>query len=197
MSKIFKNNFLKVGIIGVDPGLTGAFTLMTNNRLLVEPMPDRANPEMIKMVLYKLREAAKKEFGKNPIVIMEHVSGRGSDSGYTVAKLTFNYGCCWAYSEGLGMKPVRFPPVTWKAYMGVIVDRKIECPEIPKGKPIPKSIKDAKVMRILLKEFPFLQASNSTLDSIAIALFGKRLTTGEIILKPKHKTEGKRIKSLM
>lgn len=198
MSTIFKDKILKQGILSVDPGLNGAICLMTNKKLLVERMPDRESPELIKMILYKFREKAKEEFaGAKPIMIMEHVSGRGLDSGFTVAKLTFNYGLCWAYSEGLGMKPVIWHPATWKSYMKVSVSRKIDCPSVPKNKPIPKSVKDAKVEKMLLKEFPFLNVSKPEIDSVALALFGKRLTTGEIVLKKKHSMEGENIKNLM
>lgn len=198
MSKIFKDNFLKQGIISVDCGLNGAICLMTNEKLIVEKMPSRDNPELIKMVIHGLKEKAKSEFGgKYPIVFMEHVEGRGMDSGFTVAKLTFNYGVCWAYCEGLGLKPILWHPATWKAYMKVSVSRKVDCPDLPKNKHIPKAVKDAKVLRMLLKHFPFLNVRKPEIDAVAIALFGKMLTTGELVLKKKHTLKGESVKNLM
>lgn len=195
---IFKTEKLKQGIIGVDCGLNGAITLMTNNSLKVESMPDRDRPELIKKIIYSFIQIAKAEFGDvKPIVIMEHVAGRGMDSGYTVAKLMFNYGICWAYCEGLGVKPVLWHPMTWKSYMKVRVSRKVDCPNLPKDKDIPKNIKDAKVLSMLLKEFPWLTVKKTEIDAVALALFGKRILTGEIKLKKKHSKEGESIKNLM
>lgn len=189
---IFKGQQLKRGVIGIDCGLSGAICLMTNNKITVIPMPN--TPEEIRMAIWRFREAAKAEFGGlMPISIIEHVEGRGEDSGYTVAKLTFNYGLCYAYCDGLGLQPVTFYPVTWKTYMGLKIVQSSQFTNIK----VTTSVKKQKTVDFIKRIYPWFEFNKPLCDAIALCEFGKRLQLGEIALKAKHKDQAIKIKKIL
>lgn len=182
---------LKQAIIAIDCGVNGAICLYTNKTILVEKMPNTKNYdnyERIKMILHKFREIAFKEFdGLYPICFIEHVEGRGSDSGYTIAKLTFNYGLCCAYADGLGMNPITFYAISWKAYMKLLLRNK-------KGQPkVTEAMKKGKTIEFINKLYPWLEFTKPLCDAIAIGEFGRRILAGEIILKKNHIEQQKMI----
>lgn len=193
---IFKSGqpLLKRAVLSIDCGLNGAICLMTNKRILVEPMPDREKPELIKKLIYELREKSKEEFnGLHPICIIEHVEGRGTDSGYTVAKLTFNYGLCYAYCDGFGMKPVLFHPASWKSYMGLKIVKSKQFPDVE----ITTAMKKQKTVDLINRLYPWLTFSKPLCDAIALCEFGRRLQLGEVILKKQHKDLALQIKKIL
>ena len=183
---------LERGVLSVDCGVTGAICLMTNNTLKIESMPDRNKPELIMKLLYDFRELARKEFdGKYPLMMMEHVAGRKGDSPYAISKLIMNYGICWAYSDGLGMRPVIWKPNVWKskAYMNVMVTKK-DHPEVDK---ITVSMRKQKTVDLIKKIYPWLDFSVPQCDAVALAEFGKRILIGDILLKKKNSLEAQRM----
>lgn len=187
---------LEQGIIGIDCGGNGAMTLFTNNRIIVEKMPDTGNYdsfEKVKMKLYKLRQIALKEFNnKYPICFVEHVAGRGGDkSSFSISKLTYNYGVVCAYAEGFGMHPVTFPPISWKAYLKVMFRK----PKGYKGN-VTDSMKKQPTIDLVKHIYPWLQFKKPEVDAIAIGEFGRRVLTGELQLKKNHAEERKLIEFL-
>ena len=186
---------LEQGVIAVDCGVNGAMALFTNKRIIIEKMPNTGNYdsfEKVKMMLYKLRQIALEEFNnKYPICFVEHVGGRGGDSAFSIAKLTYNYGVVCAYAEGFGMHPVTFPPVSWKAYLKVMYRK----PKGYKGK-VSDATKKEPTMTLLKHLYPWLQYTKPECDAIAIGEFGRRVLTGELQLKKNHAEERKLIEFL-
>ena len=187
--KIFKDKEpkLKHGIIAIDPGVDGAFCLMTNTKIITVSMPDRNKPELIAYELQKLKNKAMQEFdGIKPKVIIEHVSGRGMDSGYTIAILCHNYGLCVMACICLGITPVAFYPISWKTYMNL----KVTKPKGFKNIKITPAMKKNKTVKFIRGLFPWLDFNQKQCDAIAIAIFGYRLTTGIIKLKKGQTMQG-------
>jgi len=184
---------LEQGIIAVDCGVNGAMALFTNNRIIVERMPNTGNYdsfEKVKMKLHKLRQIALSEFNnKYPICFVEHVAGRGGDSAFSIAKLTYNYGVVCAYAEGFGMHPVTFPPISWKSYMGLMIRNKKGAPKVK----ITEKMKKDKTINYINRLYPWLKFTKAECDAIAIGEFGRRVVTGELILKKNHAEELKLI----
>lgn len=183
---------LERGVLGVDCGVTGAICLITNNTIRVESMPDRTKPELIMKQLFDFRELARKEFnGAYPLMMMEHVAGRRGDSPFAISKLIMNYGMCWAYSHGLGMRPVTWKPNVWKskAYMNVMVSKK-DHPEVSK---ITVSMRKQKTVDLIKKIYPFLEFSVPQCDAVALAEFGRKILIGDIVLKKKNSLEAQRM----
>lgn len=173
----------KFSTIGIDPGVDGAICLMTETHIEVHNMPKKERMRDMPMLLARLKAKAVSLNGIEPIVFSEKVGGRGSDSGYTSAVLLFHYGLIIMAAICVGLQITNWYPISWKTYLQLVI-------KSPKGVEITPAMRKQKTVDFLARLYPGFKFTKKQCDAVALAHFGKRIVTKDLILKPKHEKEG-------